>query len=513
VAVEVGGSPKVVRAESGRGGGTKAERMAAGTAFSFGSMLVVRLASILNSIVVVRILGLYNLGVYSIVILTVSVASMLASFGVPQAMVKFLSEAAPDNPEEARRLLGAGVVTTLAATSLTVSVLALVSSFLASLYNESRISNLLLVASIGLTFTAILAPVVSTFQAYELIREIGVRNMVSAALSVPATVGFVLIWGLEGAVLATVVNSAVAVVVNVSLLRAVWRTRRLSLEIQRSFPAYRKILTYAIPALGSSLLVAPVLWFASTYLATQSSFVEVGRYSVGLGLASYLLFIPSAIGMPMVPIVSRLDRSKPHELSPFMTQTVRVGAFLLIPPASVLIAFPEPFLALLYGSASVTAAPIVRVLAPAVFLAGVSSIVGYGIAGKGRMWEGLVLNLYWAVVLVVGCIFLVPTGFAIGLSLAYLAAYVAHFVGVMAYVRYSWSMALRPLGAPVLIAVASFSAVTLAGFIGIDPWRLPVKLALIVSVVVAEYLAMSRREFEVISGPIRKILLWIGPSQ
>ena len=492
---------------------SKAERMAFGSTFSFVSMLVVRLTTLVNSIVLVRVLGLYNLGIYSIVLLTVSLASVLASFGIPQSLVKFLSEAEPDRTEDAGRLLGAGVAISIVATSLAASALALVSPLLAGVYNESKVESLLLIATVGLVLNSLISPAVATFQAFELIRELGVRNMISALLSVPTTIVLVVSWGLAGAVVATVVNSAAAILVNVSLLRAVWRHRKLSLVLSREPAAYRKILGYAIPTLFASSLVTPVLWFTTTYLATVASFAEVGRYSVGYSLASYLLFIPTAIGVPLVPIISRLNRTKPLELPSFLVRTLRLGAFLLVPPTLLLMALPDWFLALLYGAGSVSAAPVVRVLAPALFLAGVSSIIGFGIAGKGRMWDGLLLNLSWATSFFVVSLILVPAKGAVGLSFAYLAAYVAHFTGAMAYARYRFSISLQPLARPLLIAGASFGVLAASSVLLTEPWRTPLMVELVIAATIAEFFGLSRRELEVLSEPLRKLLLWIGPAQ
>ena len=487
--------------------------MATGSVFTFGSMVVIRLATVVNSIVIVRALGLFNVGVFSVVTLTISVVSAVAGFGVASALVKFLAEVPSDRPGEASRLMRAGIVITLVATALSVVVLALLSPLFAVLYNESRVPDLLLIAAVGLVLNVLPSPLLATFQAYEHIRERGILNIVSAVLSVPATVALVVWWGLVGAVFATVANSAIAILVNLPLLKTVWKDRRLSWGVHPDRATYHKILGYAIPTLMGALLVTVVLWFTGTYLATQASFDEVGLYTVGSSLAAYLLFIPSAIGMPFIPIVSRLDRLDSPELPPFMMRTLRVTTFLLIPPTLILIGFPEPFLSILFGSAFVTAAPVVHVVAPAVFLAGISTIVGFGIAGKGQMWHGLLINTLWAIVFVGGSLVLVPTGAAVGLSFAYLAGYAAQFLGILAYVRYSWSVSIRPLVVPLVMAFVSTMTLLAASYLIVGPWRSPVMAVVIVAATLAELPAVSRREIEVLTAPIRKLIRWLSPSQ
>jgi O-antigen/teichoic acid export membrane protein len=313
--------------------------------------------------------------------------------------------------------------------------------------------------------------------------------------------------------LATVANTVISVLVNLPLLKAVWKNRRLSWGVHPDRATYHKILGYAIPTLMGGLLVTVVLWFTGTYLATQASLDEVGLYTVGSSLAAYLLFIPSAIGMPFIPIVSRLDRSDSPELPPFMMRTLRVTTFLLIPPTLILIGFPEPLLSILFGTAFMMAAPVVHVVAQAVFLAGISTIVGFGIAGKGQMWHGLLINLLWAIVFVVGSFVLVPTRAAVGLSLAYLASYGIQFLGILAYVRYSWSVSIRPLVVPLTMAFVSTAALLAVSYLIVDPWTNPVMAVVIVAVGLAELPAMSRREIEVLTAPIRKLILWFSPSQ
>jgi O-antigen/teichoic acid export membrane protein len=191
---------------------------------------------------------------------------------------------------------------------------------------------------------------------------------------------------------------------------------------------------------------------------------------------------------------------------------MRVSTFLLIPPTLILVGASESILDLLYGPGSVAAAPIVRILAPAVFLAGLSSVVGYGIAGTGRMWEGLVLNLLWAVVLVTSAFFLIPRAAAIGLAIAYVVAYSIHFVTVMAYAGRRWRVNFRDFRAPAVIAASSLSALMLLDLLFDNHWKLFLEIGVVVAVMLAEYATMSRREIEVLGEPLRKLIRWINPS-
>lgn len=508
------GSARVMRPGMATGpeSKTKAERMASGSLSTFGSSVVIRLATIVNSIIIVRVLGVLNVGIYSVVTLTVSVAGVVASFGIPSALVKFLAEVPPDRPEDASRLIRTGLLLTLVATAAAAGGLMFLSPFLAILYGESQIQGLLVIASVGLILSVVPGPLIATFQAYELIRERSVLAVASTLISVPVAVILVVGWGLAGAVVGTVVGNAATIAVNLPLLRRVWRDRRLSWSVPRTRSVRPTILGYAVPTLLGGLLVTFVSWFTGTYLAASASLNEVGLYAVGSSLAGYLLFIPTAIGMPLIPIVSRLDRLGAPELPAFLMRTLRVTAFLLIPPTLILIAFPQPFLATLFGSEFMVAASVVQIVVPAFFLAGVATVVGFGIAGKGRMWHGLFVNLLWGVVFVSVSLAIVPTRAALGLSLAFLAGYAAQFLGILVYVRYVWSIGIQPLMVPLAIAMISSAVLLALRYLVIAPGIDVAMGAFIIAVCVSELLAMTPRELEVLGAPIRRLMLWLSTS-
>jgi len=388
--------------------GFKADRMAIGTAATLGATILSRIAGIVNSIIIVRAMGVYDVGVLAIIGLIVAVASVTASMGIPPALVKFLSGPSPGSSQEPGGFIGAGLLLVVISTTATVTILALLASTLfVSVYNDSRISMLILVSLASVVVSAVSSALFTVFQGFERILEMSIRDTVISGISIPATYVLVQAYGLFGAVLVTVASSGFAVLVKLPLLRQVWREHSVRVTLPREPTIYHALLNFSIPAFLSSLMVTPVLWFSSTLLATTASFVSLGAYSVANGLAGYLLLVSASIGIPMVPIVARLNRDEPGQISQFLVKTFKITTFLSLPPTVVLVTVPSPFLHLLYGSQYVTASALVAILGPAMFLASLSSIVGYSIAGIGRMWDGFYLNLIWAVGLVLFSVVLV----------------------------------------------------------------------------------------------------------
>ncbi len=488
---------------------TKGDRLASGSMFTFVSIIISRLATIVNAIVIIRLLGPNDYGVLSIVMLTMAVAALFANLQTPAALVKFLAAAPVEDPHEANQLIGGGFVLAVISTVIMVAVLVILAPILAfSLYFDPRLHWLILVASISMILNSVSAPFFATFQGFERIKELGFRTALAAILTIPGTLILVFLFALQGAILAGVVSTLVGIAVNIGFLRRIWQNRRLRIQIPRSRLVYYKILGFALPALGGALLVTLVLWFCNTLLALNSSFSDVGLYSAGYGLSSYILFIPAAVGVPLVPMVSRLDRESPDEFPHFIVRTMRIGAFLTLIPTLILVSLPEPFLRLLYGQAFGGAGHVVRLVAPAVFLASISSFVGYGLAGTGQMKSALLLNLIWAVPLTIMSLALIPVWEETGFAIAVLLSYVIHFIAVMAFAKFSWSVDLRELSVIMLIAVVSLPTAALISFY--TGWSKPLlSISLLVAVSIAGIRNMSPREIEVVTRLFRKVLTWV----
>ena len=125
----------------------RAVRLASGSMFSLASIVATRAASVVNAIVIIRVLGPNDYGVLSIVTLTMSVMLLVATFQIPAALVKYLSDMPRDRQDEASRLISSGLLLTSIATALAMLAIIILAPILAfSVYGDSRLQLLLLVA-------------------------------------------------------------------------------------------------------------------------------------------------------------------------------------------------------------------------------------------------------------------------------------------------------------------------------------------------------------------------------
>lgn len=483
--------------------------MAIGTASSLGATIVTRVAAVVNSVLVVRALGVTDVGVFAIIGLIIAVASITSTAGVPPALVKFLAERDRRFLADSGELLGAGfVLIAIAATLTTVLLILFASASAAAVYGDSRIAGLIVVGTVGSAIGSLSAPFFATFQGFEHIKEMNLREVVVSAASIPTTYILVQQFAILGAVLVGIATGVISIATKAPLLRRIWRERRIRLALPHGGKLYRRILGFAIPAFASTLMISPILWLVESMLATEWNFNALGEYSVAYALAGYILLISGAIGVPMVPVVSRLDHEAPTQIAEFLVKTFRITAFLTLPPSIILIAYPVPFFRILYGPQYASAASFVTLLGPAMILASLSGVIGFAIAGVGKMWDGFLLNVLWGVSIVLLSLWLVPSYGGVGLASAFLGAYLIHFIGVIIYARSTWGVGLGSFTVP--IAFSTIAVIVSVVAFGLPrPWNLIVALAAAGLISAGEYRFMSNREREVILMPLRMVMKWL----
>ncbi len=68
-------------------------------------------------------------------------------------------------------------------------------------------------------------------------------------------------------------------------------------------------------------------------------------------------------------------------------------------------------------------------------LQAINAVLGQVIASKGKMWDGFILNLCWALIISITALLFIKNNLgAIGLSIAVLISYISHTTLVLFYI-------------------------------------------------------------------------------
>ena len=253
--------------------------------------------------------------------------------------------------------------------------------------------------------------------------KIMARNMfVGSFLEAVLMVAGAYFWGLTGAIVGLGIG-----------LGALFWVNRLSIkkhyaqyvvgEMQSTHTPndWSMLLNDCIPATLSALMVTPTFWGIRTILLQHDGYNSLALFEAADQWKVMMLFIPTAISQMVLPILTSIRQQRQqfrHVLLANIALIVGISSMITL----LVLLLGGPIMQL-YGKGFSDKMPVVYLALSNIFSA-YSNIIEMSIYSKNKMWQAFVINLFWAIVLLVSAYWLVERGLnAIGIALAVLIAY------------------------------------------------------------------------------------------
>ena len=434
-----------------------AYRLANGAFWSLTGGSASRFFALVSSIIIARLIGKEDFGEFGMVQSTMGMFGVFAGFGLGSTATKYVAEHIRSHPVRAGRITNLTILVSLLSGGILTAVCILISPWLATeTLNRPGAAVLLQAGALLLfcsTLNSMLLGILAGFEAFRSIARINIIQGIAAP-----TVALPLVWffGVEGAIASLTVNAAFGMILCSVALRRIYKDHAIPAVYDRAVWSEWPVLwKFALPAMLSGLLVAPVTWLTNLILAgREGGYGELGLFNAAMQWRAVIAFVPGLIGSVMLPVLSDTHRLADKT---YFTRTVSFNLsatwVVCLPLTITVICFGKP-LAALFGKEFSASAPVMVMLMAASFLMIVNGTVGTALAGSGRMWSGTVLNLGWAAALITGAYLMIPSMGALGLATAYLLAYLLHTVWTMVYVE----MKIAPSSVSSQLKLMLFSA-------------------------------------------------------
>lgn len=181
------------------------------------------------------------------------------------------------------------------------------------------------------------------------------------------------------------------------------------------------LLNDCIPATLSALMVTPTFWGIRTILLQHDGYKSLALFEAADQWKVMMLFIPTAISQMVLPILTSIRQQRQqfrHVLLANIALIVGISSMITL----LVLLLGGPIMQL-YGKGFSDKMPLVYLALSNIFSA-YSNIIEMSIYSKNKMWQAFVINLFWAIVLLVSAYGLVERGLnATGIALAVLIAY------------------------------------------------------------------------------------------
>jgi O-antigen/teichoic acid export membrane protein len=369
-----------------------------------------RIISLVQTVIVARILGIEDYGRYGLIFGTIGLVASIAGFQLGSTATAYVARYRQGDPAAA-----GGVIVLTEGLSLLAAIAGLIVVTLAPeqtaawlLKNESY-ANVMFPAGVLVVVAVVSGVQDGILQGFEAFRALAWVRVVAAALT------FVLILLIAGTgdlysvLTAIVVGGVVRLLVMLALQKQLWRAHKLEYSWRATWSMRNVLWEFSLPSMLGNLLFGGVTWYG-TYLLSRSpaSFEGVAIASAAMQWRGPVLFLNASLATVAIPIISRLSdadarRDHIHNLNVRSNLAVAVTACAAIAAAShqILLWYGPEFLEQQVAFILI----VVSVIGQSYVLALLQLLVG-----MRRIWDVLLYQMIFILPLGIGYWLTLPAG-------------------------------------------------------------------------------------------------------
>lgn len=411
-----------------------ARRFFGGAAWSGASAMVSSGISLISMMLVARLLGKETYGQFVMVQSTLGMMGVFAGFGIGATATRYVAELRLRDAARLSRILALTGYVVLISGALIAVVLAVLSDWIAQhLLHTAELATPLTIAALSVFFAALDAYQKSILIGLEAMRSFAISTIAGALSSVPVMLLAAHWYGLNGAAAAmgliTLLQAAISRVQMSRQLKQAGIARNPD-QCWKEWPVLRD---FAVPALLGALLVVPPNWACQAILAnTPQGYAEVALLGVAMQWFNAVMFLPTVAGRVVLPMLTeRLTAGSKQQAAKVLKLAIVCNLAVALPVAAGIILASHWILAA-YGAQFAEGWKVLDVAVLVAVLDVGAAPVWQVVAAANRMWAGLPMNFFWALVYLSASWYWAQYG-AVGIISAMGLAYLLQSIWVVWY--------------------------------------------------------------------------------
>jgi len=341
--------------------------------------LISGLVSALSLIIIARVLGPAEYGIYTISTIIPSLLILFVDPGISQALIKYSANLRMKREDKRlRKLLISGLsVKSALAFVLFLVCLAFADQFANHILNRSEISELVRLTSVLIILQTFLTTVNSIFIGLDKMEYVAFTNVVqSSSKAVLSPLLVLLGFGVVGAITGYLVSFALA-----CLIGAILFTFKIYRSLNRpgTDPAdfsenLKMLLAYGLPLYVSVLIGGFTVQFRGILLSNFTLDYDVGNFQAAMNLNMIVASVAEPIATVLVPAFSKLE-DREGTLREFFKTSVKYSSLVVLPIAVLLISFSNEIVEIVYGEGYGLASSILAIYMTIYLFSGLGMLV------------------------------------------------------------------------------------------------------------------------------------------
>lgn len=420
-----GAAPQVLRA-----------RMADDVVWSVIGAAGLRVFNLLAWMACARILGKTVFGELNMLLSTALTCGVLGGAGLGVTATRYVAEYRRTAPQRCAGILGAAsVVVLIAGTAVSLLLIALAPLLAARVLANARLTDALRLGALLTWCTAVNGYQSGALAGFEAFRAIARVNLLCGVLSLPVVAGGAWVGGARGALLGLIAGQSVGCILNHFALRRECAAGGIRCAMHACLREMPVVVRFALPALLSSTLLLPAMWLCNAWLVRRAGgYAQMGLYAAADRWRLLILFIPSCVFGTVLPILSNLRGAGDRAGFRGVYRTnIRLNALLVVLPAIAMAALAKTLLST-FGSGYAEGWPVLAVMAAGATAEAMNTALGQPLIAES-MWRRCGFDVLLVMILLVMARALIPRWGALGLAVAYLAAFTTVSLALWVYNR------------------------------------------------------------------------------
>ncbi|HDD56464.1 MAG TPA: flippase [Nitrososphaeria archaeon] len=316
----------------------------------------------IGSIVIARLLGSENYGVYSLSFIIPSMLVLFTSLGIDQSLIKYVSEYSSKKLYSSiRGMFQASLLFKLVVGATTTIMIYLLAEPLASnLLNRPYMSSLIKISSLLILFQALYTLCSNFFIGFGKASMAGALATLQALVKVSLII-VLLILGFQtwGAVFGHVFGYVVAAIIGLFISTLMIRGKK-GFNEHRPVPQIsfiKPLISYGLPLYASTIFTVMAQQYNNLVLARYASNAQVGSYMAAMNLSMIIMLVSTPIATILYPSFSKIEVIGRDRLARAFELAVRYSILLIAPTAIFVSAFSENLVIIVYGKTFTSAIP------------------------------------------------------------------------------------------------------------------------------------------------------------
>ena len=441
-----------------------AKRSVKGSLILFASNLTATAINLVTIILVARLLGPTDYGIYSLALVIPGILQLFIGFGALPAVVRYAAYyTSIGRQEEAKRFtMNVMIFLFVTGTILTVISFLLAGSLSTLILQRPDLGPYVQLTSVAVLGTTILQTATTSAIGWNWMTLSGSTTVSQALIKLALAPLLVIMgFGVTGALVGHLTSFFLAGILGVAILY-LGKLKGFG-SIGSFFADVKQMNVYGIPVYAGTVMAGLASYFVLVLLSRIASYTVYGYYQAAINFTSPISILASAMISALFPAFASIDGVK-ADVNMAFRHAYRFVAFLLTPLIMVLIVSADPLVRVLLGAKYVASVPYLQLLA----FAYLPIAFGYSVHpaffnGFGRTRLTFVLYLTASATLVLAAPLLATT-YGLGVDGLIYATFISYFVAwavgtCLAYRFLHAALDIQSTVKILLVSVVSYVAV------------------------------------------------------